>query len=148
MSGCFDISSRHRQSLCLTRHITPDDDGATWYIDDAFNVPPYIHNGKPAVLAYLYKCDDGKVFVQYLLKFPDAVKTTIQIEAKQGVDPEIAIDMARSNQALLKRPGDKEWLKTAGGMSSRMGEFIRIISARCPDGKPAIAVGIDEQAKP
>ena len=38
-----------------------DDDGATWFADDAKKIPPFDHNGKQAVRARVYR-SGGKTF--------------------------------------------------------------------------------------
>ena len=64
------------------------DDGASYFSDDIKLVPPFDHDGKQAVRAYLYKCEGGKEFVGFLERYKNGVRE-------------------------LKAPltGDKGWLK-------------------------------------
>jgi hypothetical protein len=53
-----------------------DDDGQTWFKDSFYQVPPFDHNGKTAVIAEVYSYDNGsKEFCAYLAKYtPEAKK--------------------------------------------------------------------------
>jgi hypothetical protein len=49
-----------------------DDDGQTWFVDSAYKVVPFDHNGKPAVRAMVFTYDNGhKQFVQALVRYTD-----------------------------------------------------------------------------
>src|SRR4051812_12636877 len=43
-----------------------DDDGQSFFIDQASQVAPFDHNGKEAVAAHVYSIPHGKPFVGYL----------------------------------------------------------------------------------
>src|SRR5438477_7566485 len=48
------------------------DDGQSYFEAPADSLPPFDHNGKPAIRAYVFKCD-GKKFVGYLERYrPEA----------------------------------------------------------------------------
>src|SRR5271165_3819230 len=62
------------QSNDVTRALTQawytDDDGKTWYSGDKSRNPPFDHNGKTAVRAFVFKCDaDNREFVGYLERY-------------------------------------------------------------------------------
>jgi len=95
------------------------DDGATLFTDDLFKLPPFDHDGQPAVKAFVFTCDDGQHrFVQYLFKYNDKLKQ--QLEAAH----------ARFTMApgLIKRPGDAKWI---GQDDPRA---FKILVPKCPDG--------------
>jgi hypothetical protein len=46
-----------------------DDDGQTWFIDTVYKSTPFDHNGKQAVRAVVYSCENGKTkFCAYLMR--------------------------------------------------------------------------------
>src|ERR1041384_2844291 len=59
-----------------------DDDGKTYFVDDIGKIVPYLHNGKPAVLAHVYQCEGSKEkFVGYLQKYTDQVRAQLEYMA-------------------------------------------------------------------
>ena len=54
-----------------------DDDGATWFADDATKIPPFDHNGKQAVRARVYRCG-GKTFVNHMERYTPEVQKRLQ----------------------------------------------------------------------
>ena len=46
-----------------------DDDGQSYFADGADKIPPFDHNGKPAVTAHVFRCNGGKPFVGYLERY-------------------------------------------------------------------------------
>ena len=107
------------------------DDGATWFEDDAERIPPFDHEGKPAVRLHLYTCDNGKtMFVGYLQKLPDQ---TLQKYRDKGIDPATIDDdvLAAENGWLYKRRGDMEWVSNIDPSQS----YRDVLAVRCPDGK-------------
>lgn len=136
-----------RQAKLPGKSYYSDDDGKTWYIDSATNIPPYDHNGKQAVRAYLYKCADGKPFVQRLEQFDDAAKEAIELQIKQGAGALEA--QLRTIGVKLKRPGDANWLYVRKGVPEEVEAMRNMLNARCPDGSstPPVPVTVDEDAK-
>jgi hypothetical protein len=95
------------------------DDGATFFADDLGKVPPFDHDGKPAVEAFVFTCDDGQHhFVQYLRKYSDEVKQ--QLEATHTT--------VTLTPGLIKRPGDAKWISETYPQAST------IMTPKCPDG--------------
>jgi len=84
-----------------------DDDGQTFFIDDDTKLPPFLHDGKIAVRAAVYRTADGKLFVAYLQKFSDAQLK--EIEAAIAAHPDEA-DHWRGGRTEVKKPGDSKWL--------------------------------------
>ena len=88
-----------------------DDDGKTWFADDAKKVSPFDHGGKQAVLARVYKCG-GKTFVNHMERYtPEAKKKVEEVIAKGKVqnDP-TALDVGAGLQ--VKAPGQKDWVSS------------------------------------
>jgi len=84
------------------------DDGATLFADGIARIPPFDHNGSPAVRAYVFSSDGGKhQWVQYLEKYSDASVRTW--EAPSTGLPKAS---APSTTGLLvKKPGEREWIR-------------------------------------
>jgi len=137
-----------RPARLPTKSYYSDDDGKTWYIDEATNIPPYDHNGKQAVRVYLYKCADGKPFVQRLEEFDDNAKESIELLIKQGARPLEA--QLRAIGLKLKKPGDANWIYVKKGIPPEMEAMQRLLNPHCPDGSPTppVPVTVDEDAKP
>jgi hypothetical protein len=89
------------------------DDGATLFADKMETLPPFDHEGKPAVRAGVYSYDGGKThFVAWLQKLPeDALKERI---ANAGGDPAKVDDddVAALAGWLVKKPGDAQWVNS------------------------------------
>jgi hypothetical protein len=95
------------------------DDGATLFVDDWEKVPPFDHDGQPAVRAFVFTCDDGKTqFVEYLEKYSDEVKQRMdgkQLQTSVGL-------------GLIKKPGSGPWVSESDAKKARA-----IIAPPCPD---------------
>lgn len=97
------------------------DDGATLFADSLSQFPPFDHDGRPAVRAYVFSCDGGKhQWVQYLEKYSNEAKK----EAGAASQP------PRSG-LLVKEPGADRWVSEASAAAQK------VMDARCPDGMRA-----------
>lgn len=99
-----------------------DDDGKSYFVDDAALMPPFDHGGATAVRCYVFQCG-GKIFVGFLEKFSDEVMAGLNKPMVRGDKP---LDFRGGT--LVKRPGDHDWVKKY----SRKGEAIQQV--KCPDG--------------
>ncbi len=117
-----------------------DDDGGTWFIDDASRLPPFDHNGKTAYRAVLYRCGSGKPFVAYLGKYSDAQLARMDEMKKEiaardpGEDPERLV----ANLPMdVKKPGDSKW--EAGfapkGANYDPAAYEKVTTVVCPQGE-------------
>jgi hypothetical protein len=113
-----------------TREFFSDDDGTTWFVDDGTKLAPFDHNGKQAVLAKVFQCGNGKMFVGYLEKLSD--DTRQKIEAARAAGPvrsgPARADRTGFNGILLKKPGAKEWIKSTDPAAADVEKVT------CPDG--------------
>jgi hypothetical protein len=116
------------------------DDGATTFVDSADRIPPFPHDGKEAVRAYVFECG-GKRFVNHLERFTPERQKLAQAAAdalKAGKSP--PRPPASAGQTVnwgieFKKPGGKEWV--AGG---NLAKASRLLQAKCPDGHDALPV--------
>jgi hypothetical protein len=105
------------------------DDGQTYFADDGALMPPFDHDGSPAVRCYVYR-SKGTLFVGFLEKYADDLLQT----ANAPFDPSKRGLVGRTDfkdGTLVKRPGDKEWVKKY----SARGEQIQLVKS--PDGSDA-----------
>jgi len=109
------------------------DDGKTFFVGDAKNLPPFDQGGKQAVTAHVFECG-GKRVVGYVSRYTADALATIA-EAKQaraaGRLPANVAKLATVAQtgSELKRPGDTKWVITGNNNAANK---IRIF--KCPDG--------------
>lgn len=116
-----------------TKDFFSDDDGQTWFVDSAGNVPPFDHNGKPAYRAHLFKCSDGKTFISYLERFN-----------KEAMTKAMANGPAAPSQGKfweVKRPGDPDWISISNSAA-----YVKATQPVCPGGQseqpiPVLAEG-------
>jgi hypothetical protein len=88
-----------------------DDDGKTWFKDDAGKLCPFDHNGRQAVRAYVFRYGGGDAFVGYLGKLTDAGIKQAEELKRQPLTPESgqALGGVLNSALMLKRPGDSKW---------------------------------------
>lgn len=111
------------------------DDGKNFFVDDAGKIPPFMHEGKPAVRAQVFTCDNGaSKFVSYLEKFSDEDKRKLEEALSKntsGGAPMAMQYMGFANALMVKKPGDKNWVKLNPQTTER---FTRVMQTKCPDG--------------
>jgi len=124
-------SNKGGQSQFLpTKNFFSDDDGATYYVDDITNIPPYDHNGKKAYIAKVFMNRDQQKFIGYLLSFDDKEKKRITDSINNnGVPPSQAMTGV---DELVKKPLGGKWVKIPGGSMLEISRAVKIIP---PGGK-------------
>jgi hypothetical protein len=106
------------------------DDGVTLFADSLLLKPPFDHDGRQAVRAYVFKAD-GPQWVQYLEKYSDAGKR--QSDVYQSSPPG-TVPPPSDSEWLVKRPGDRDWVPLTAS------EAANIIEPRSPDGGDAASI--------
>jgi hypothetical protein len=79
-----------------SRAFFTSDDGASWFADEAQRLTPFDHNGRPAVKAYVWRCDGGKPFITYLERINPESKARID-RLRNGTEPEPSVSEAAAN---------------------------------------------------
>jgi hypothetical protein len=104
------------------------DDGATYFAADRSNLPPFDHEGKQAVRAWLFTCDGGKnIFVGYLERYTPAAKKQLEeIRSKSGGMMPMEVEARMGVE--IKKPGTGTWVLQTDPRSAA------IIDVKCPDG--------------
>ena len=118
-----------------------DDDGKTYFQDDASNIPPFDHQGKQAVSAYVFAGSDGKPFVGYLERAisPEA-RDTISAARHQLIEqasrsvPDSSVMEEITKNLEVKRPGADKWVRAVSAESQS------IVVVNDSTGQPATAV--------
>lgn len=82
-----------------------DDNGKTWFRASARLHPPFQHDGRTAYRCYVYKTKQGKEFVGYLQKWPQAAIDLAKHDPSKPMPHMTSLPTG----SLLKRPGDKQW---------------------------------------
>ncbi len=107
-----------------------DDDGKTWFADDAAKIPPIDHDGKPAYRVAVFRCADGTEFVARLERFSDEVKQQMEDQIKKNPNAAPVLQYTASMGALeVKRPGQPNWMKLVGSPPE---EIRKIMQPVCP----------------
>ena len=110
------------------------DDGKTFFVDKATNIPPYQKDGKLAVRAQVFTCDDGKTkFVGYLEMYTPQDKAMMEMVAKGQTPAQGAPMPYMAGQPLVKKPGApmNAWVPI-GPATSTM--YQQVVAVKCPDG--------------
>lgn len=105
------------------------DEGKTRFVDDANKIPPFDKDGKMAYRAVVFKCADGKEFVNHLERYPEARRA--DIEKAGGPNASMLGMMARE----IKRPGEKAWVTM-----QEPAKFAKVTATKCKDGSAATLV--------
>jgi hypothetical protein len=89
-----------------------DDDGKTWFKDDPKKITPFDHNGKQAVMCFVYTKDGGKTqFVAYLMRHQLGWKEKAEGIRHSGKDANLRDRMTLMSPPMeVKKPGDSEWV--------------------------------------
>lgn len=123
--GCvlFEIHRlRHPWGEAATTGFFSDDDGATYFVDSLNRTPPFDHDGKRAVTAFVFKCRSGAAFVGYLQRY-----TAKGLKELQSPGPGTFLEPSEIQiSAPLK--GEKGWTATFGNAAPA------ILNVKCPDG--------------
>jgi hypothetical protein len=122
----------------LSQSYFTDDDGASWYVDSEYLVPPVDHNGKTAVFAQVYSYAKGdKQFCAYMTRYSDSAKKKLEAaiaDAKsRGQSPNsvsLFQDRGFMQSAIeVKKPGaGNQWINQSDPRA------IDVISVHAPDG--------------
>lgn len=116
-----------------------DDDGKTWFAADAAKKPPFNHNGKPAVMCFVYTHDGGKTkWISYMLRYAPSAKQKIEERAKQlGITEEKIEPGALPMEVKKPGGGEEGWVSTQDPRASA------IMELRTPDGSKGAIVEVD-----
>lgn len=101
------------------------DDGRTWFADDYNKVPPFDHDGAPAVRCAVFKCSATGPFAGYLLEMTPAMHDQLTGLVKPDAQHP---GLSPSGETLVKKPGGKNWVL------SYTSEGVNIMNVHCPGG--------------
>ena len=111
------LGLRHPRPKGLNQAFYSDDDGKTWFLDDAVKISPFDHGGRQACRAVIFRCADGNLFVGYLARYSDAQRT--QIRNQLSKDPSsVSFLLASMAMSEMKKPGEAKWGTGASGAIS------------------------------
>ena len=103
-----------------------DDDGKTFFEAPVETLPPFDHEGKQAVRAFVFTCDEGTTtFIGYMERYTSDVHAKVNAAGSVQNVP----DSVFAAGAEIKRPGDTSWVKRYSP------EGLKAAQVQCPDGK-------------
>jgi hypothetical protein len=113
------------------------DDGKTFFVDDASNIPPFDYNGKQAVQAVVFRCGNGQPFVGYLLRYPSGAKSALEaFPTGQRMSSQDALAI-RKGAAEVKKPGAKKWVSLGTqDPNAHLGDILHVDGPPGSDGDP------------
>ncbi|MGN6370950.1 MAG: hypothetical protein ACTHN5_22065 [Phycisphaerae bacterium] len=82
------------------------DDGQTWFPSTKFQFAPFLQDGKEVTSANLFVGSDGKPFVGFLFKYTPEGQAMLSGFKSDSM----AARQSAAQYALVKRPGDKDWV--------------------------------------
>jgi hypothetical protein len=125
LAGYQYFSNRRTISTKLPDAYFTIDDGKTYFTASTSNVPPFDHEGKPAVRAYVFDCN-GKKFVGYLERYkPDARQAKLDKKATPAT---------QIYGRELKRPGETTWVNS--GDQAAVAKVIEVPTPPGMSGEP------------
>lgn len=117
--GAAIVFFEHRRSpdelQPASTYFYSDNDGKSWFKDDAGKLVPFDHNGRPAYRAFIYRLPDGSTFCGYLQRLSDSALEQLRQLRQQPDTPE---DQAKVFQITafgtqVKKPGQATWVLLA-----------------------------------
>jgi hypothetical protein len=105
------------------------DDGATYFADNADRLPPFDHDGKPAVRCRVFTCDHGAhKFVAYLERYMPEAQKRLAAQADKSVGRE-ETDISGME---VKPPmtGEKAWIRKIDPRAAD------VMNPKCKEGRP------------
>jgi hypothetical protein len=118
----FQLRGNHAAIASEMQRYYTTDDGRTWFADSQGQVPPFDHNGLPAVICLVFKASTSAPFAGYLEKYTPQMHDEMTGVARPS-GPVIP-----DSGALVKRPNDKNWFP----LGSAAGRTIVLVKS--PDG--------------
>jgi hypothetical protein len=134
----YGIGSRASLDLDTGRAFFTDDDGTTWFKDDARKVPPFDRNGKQAVRCFIYKCgENGTPWVSHLMRYTPEGTARLKTNT---LDPGVTETGPALVEVKEPNSGERGWVSENDPRAIRIQELV------CPDGarKNIIAVDPDQ----
>jgi hypothetical protein len=125
LAGYQYLSNRRGISTTLPDAYFTVDDGKTYFAASTANIPPFDHEGKQAVRAYVFDCG-GKRFVGYLERYKP--------EARQAKLDKKATPATQIYGRELKRPGDSTWVNS--GDQAAVAKVIDVTTPSGMSGEP------------
>ena len=135
------LRTRGIEPSATTSAYYSNDDGKTFFSDDANRIAPFMKNGAEADMAHVFRKSDGSLFVGYLEKVtPEAVEIIKRVKDRKPNDPPVPMGLMNVvlSGHLYKRPGDTVWVSGKDLAASNKVSTIKDAS-----GKPMVEVQDD-----
>jgi hypothetical protein len=118
----LQLRANHESTASGDKMFYSSDDGRTWFADAVEKIPPFDHEGEPAVRCYVFKTSSSAPFVGYMETYTQALHDQLAglTKSPAPIDPWSA--------TLVKRPGDANWVLEMSPPGQR------IVNVRAPGG--------------
>jgi hypothetical protein len=108
-----------------------DDEGKTWFLDTAYRVAPFDHNGKQAYIAHMFKSEKGAIWCAFIERYTaDSQKkfqAALDEAAKNGKPPE---SVSREDFLTeVRKPNTTEWV-----LGTDFANSPKVMGTSSPDG--------------
>jgi hypothetical protein len=100
-----------------------DDDGKSYFADDAKKIPPFNHDGKEAVRARVYR-SGGKTYVNHLERYTPESKKKLEGIIARAKGPDVMLPDVGGVE--VKAPGGSSWV------SANSPEAASVMAPRFP----------------
>jgi hypothetical protein len=107
-----------------------DDDGATFFVDSNSHIAPFDHDGKQAVRAQVFTCDNNKTkFIGYLERYSAEYRTKLAARAESKKPDMGLMQEAAASGIEVAAPHSNKWVNRNSVEAAKI-----IDSVRCPNG--------------
>jgi hypothetical protein len=120
-------------SSIANKQFFSDDDGETYFVASASNLPPFDHNGKQAVRALVFSCGDGKPFVGQLQRYTADAKAKLE-KIRSGPAPTGPRSMNAEDPEAAGLEIKKPRNATAAWVKRGDPAYAEVSRVTCPDG--------------
>jgi hypothetical protein len=114
------LAGRHRYPSGPPTDYFTVDDGKTYFAAGDDNIPPFDHDGQPAVRAHVFQCG-SQTFVGYLERYIPKYHDYV---VAHGLTPD-AIRIGRE----IKKPGEAQWHAVTDVATD-----VKLTTVKCPNG--------------
>lgn len=134
MAGIWGWKSIDRSPRTITglgKAFFTTDDGQSWFVDSAANIPPYDCDGKTAYQVQVFQCSHGGPFVAFMQSYSPSTKAMLEKAVAGGMCGADVRDLEMNNPPMVKKPTASQWLSDAPQQEDQYRDTMRVVG---PDG--------------
>jgi hypothetical protein len=107
------------------------DDGQSWFVDSAENIPPFDYDGKTAYQVQVFRCAHGGEFAAFMQSYSSSTKAMLEKAIARGMSGADVRELEMNNPPMVKKPGASQWLSDNPQQEDQYRDAMRLV---CPDG--------------